>query len=142
MEEYQKLVQEALLGVVRDILKKVADDGLKGEQHFYISFQTKADGVIVPNILKERYPEEVTIVLQHQFDDLKVEQDSFSVILSFGGKAERLTVPFKALLGFADPSEQFALQFMPALMQNKKAHTAKQEKPAEVIDLAALRNKK
>ena len=141
MEEYQKLVQEALLNVVRIILQKVSDNGLQGAQHFFITFRTQMQGVDIPKFLKERYPDEMTIVLQHQFDDLKIENDSFSVLLSFNGKPERLTIPFKALLGFADPSEQFALQFMPALMEEKEE---KQEKKgsAEIIDLAALRKKK
>ena len=141
MEEYQKLIQEALLGVVRTILKKVQEEGLQEPHHFFISFRTDAEGVVIPDFLKARYPKEMTIVLQHQFDDLNVESDSFSVLLSFHGKPERLTVPFKALQGFADPSEQFALQFMPSLMQEKPA-PKKPDKPAQVIDLAALRNKK
>ena len=105
MEKYQKLVQEALLGVVRSVLKDVSENGLQGEQHFFITFRTQADGVHIPKSMKERYPDEMTIVLQHQFDDLKVEDDSFSVLLSFSGKPERLIVPFKSLLGFVDPSE-------------------------------------
>lgn len=139
MEEYQRLVQEALLGVVRNILQKTAKDGLQGEQHFFITFRTQSEGVRIPAFLKERYPDEMTIVLQHQFDDLKVEDDCFSVLLSFKGRPERLTVPFKALLGFADPSEQFALQFMPALMEEKKEE---KHGAAEIIDLASLRSKK
>ncbi|MBO5997047.1 MAG: hypothetical protein J6P93_00770 [Alphaproteobacteria bacterium] len=141
MEKYQKLVQEALLGVVRSVLKDVSENGLQGEQHFFITFRTQADGVHIPKSMKERYPDEMTIVLQHQFDDLKVEDDSFSVLLSFSGKPERLIVPFKSLLGFVDPSEQFALQFTPALMEEKKP--IKENKgSAEIIDLASLRNKK
>lgn len=144
MEKYQKLIQKALLGVVKDVLSDTAKDGLKGNSHFYITFDTSTQGVSIPAFLKERYPNEMTIVLQHQFDELKVEEDSFSVLLSFNGKPERLIVPFKALLGFADPSEQFALQFMPALMHDKKepAVEIKQQHPAEVIDLAAMRAKK
>jgi len=141
MEEYQKLVQEALLGVVRNILQKAANNGLQGAQHFYITFRTQMQGVDIPSSLKERYPDEMTIVLQHQFDDLKVKEDAFSVLLSFNGKPERLTIPFKSLLGFADPSEQFALQFMPALMEDKKAKL-ENKGSAQIIDLAALRNKK
>jgi len=141
MQEYQKLVQNALLGVVRSILKTAADDGLQGEQHFFITFRTQSKGVHIPTFLKERYPDEMTIVLQHQFDDLKVEEDNFSVLLSFSGKPERLTIPFTALMGFADPSEQFALQFMPALMEEKKP-LKENHGSAEIIDLEALRKKK
>ena len=139
MEEYQKLVQEALLGVVRKILQKAAENGLQGAQHFFITFRTQAPKVVIPTFLKERYPDEMTIVLQHQFDDLKVEEDNFSVLLSFNGRPERLTIPFKALMGFADPSEQFALQFMPALMEEQKEE---KHGSAEIIDLASLRSKK
>ena len=141
MEEYQKLVQEALLGVVHSILKNAANDGLQGEQHFFITFRTQAPNVVIPTFLKERYPDEMTIVLQHQFDDLKVEEDNFSVLLSFNGKPERLIVPFKAILNFADPSAQFALQFMPALMEEKQTQK-ENHGTAEIIDLASLRSKK
>ena len=139
MKQYQEMIQHALLGVVKQILQQVADEGLTGERHFYISFKTTGNGVIVPEFLKANYPEEMTIVLQHQFDELKVNDDGFSVLLSFNGKPERLTIPFSSILTFADPSEQFALQFMPALMQEKKPA---KDKPAEVIDLAAIRDKK
>ena len=142
MEEYQNLVQDALLGVVRSILKEVQENGLQGEQHFFITFKTQAGGVKIPAFLKERYPEEMTIVLQHQFDDLLVEDDYFSVLLSFNGRPERLKIPFKSLLTFADPSEQFILQFAPALMEEKKPSKKEPHAPAEVIDLASLRKKK
>ena len=139
MKQYQEMIQTALLGVVKQILEQVAEEGLIGEKHFYISFKTTADGVIIPDFLKQRYPDEMTIVLQHQFDDLKINDDKFSVLLAFNGKPERLTIPFASILTFADPSEQFALQFMPALMNEKKQDA---NKPAEVIDLAAMRDKK
>ena len=142
MAEYQNLVQDALLGVVRTILKKAQENGLQGEQHFFITFKTDATGVKIPAFLKERYPEEMTIVLQHQFDDLTVEDDYFSVLLSFNGRPERLKISFKSLLAFADPSEQFMLQFTPALMEEKKQTKKEPHAPAEVIDLASLRKKK
>ena len=142
MKEYQKLIQEALLGVVRKILQKTATEGLSDPHHYYITFQTTADGVQIPIFLKERFPYEMTIVLQYQFDELTVEEDFFSVLLSFNGKPEKLIVPFKSILSFADPSQEFMLQFMPALMNEKKNKQTEQNKPAEVIDLAAMRNKK
>ena len=142
MKEYQKLIQEALLGVVRQILQKTAKEGLSDPHHFYISFQTTAEQVQIPTFLKDRFPNEMTIVLQYQFDELIVEEDFFSVLLSFNGKPEKLIVPFKSILSFADPSQEFMLQFMPALMTEKKNKSVEQDKPAEIIDLAAMRNKK
>ena len=142
MEEYQKLIQEALLGVVRKILKKTAEQGLVQNQHFYITFQTDYKGVEIPCFLKERFPKEMTIVLQHQFDELTIEDDFFSVLLSFNGRSEKLVVPFKSLTTFADPSEEFILQFMPALMEEQKAKEKETAQVAEVIDFASIRNKK
>ena len=108
---YDILAQEALRGMVRTVLGDVAKNGLPGEHHFYISVDTRAEGVKLPPRVRSQYPEEITLVLQHQFWDLKVEQDHFEVGLAFGGVAERLMIPFTAIKGFFDPSVQFALQF-------------------------------
>jgi len=108
---YDILVQDALRGMVRDILVAAARKGLPGDHHFFITFDTTAEGVRLSERLRERYPEEMTIVLQHQFWDLKVTDEGFEVGLSFSGVPERLVVPFAAVSGFADPSVQFALQF-------------------------------
>jgi uncharacterized protein len=108
---YDILVQEALRGMVRDVLADIARKGLPGDHHFFITFDTNAEDVRLSERLHERYPEEMTVVLQHQFWDLKVTDDGFEVGLSFGGVPERLYVPFAAINGFADPSVQFALQF-------------------------------
>ncbi|HZP71109.1 MAG TPA: ClpXP protease specificity-enhancing factor SspB [Pseudolabrys sp.] len=108
---YDLLTQHALRGVVRSVLSDTAKKGLPGDHHFYISFDTKADGVHMSDRLRAQYPEEMTIILQHQFWDLKVTEDEFEVGLSFGGIPERLTVPFDAINGFFDPSVQFGLQF-------------------------------
>ncbi|MFQ5347871.1 MAG: SspB family protein [Rhodothalassiaceae bacterium] len=108
---YDELVQDALRGVVRTVLERVARGGLPGDHHFYIAFRSDAPGVRIPSHLKKRYPDEMTIVLQHRFWDLEVDEERFSVGLSFGGKAETLSVPFAAITGFVDPSVQFALQF-------------------------------
>ena len=142
MEEYQKLIQEALLGVVRKILKTTAEEGLVDPHHFYISFHTNYAGVEIPLFLKERFPKEMTIVLQYQFDELIVEKDFFSVLLSFNGRPEKLVIPFKSLSSFADPSEEFMLQFMSSLMNEKKEDKNEPSQIAEVIDLASIRNKK
>lgn len=108
---YDVLAQEALRGVVRKVLTEVARAGLPGDHHFYIAFDTNAPGVRISTRLRERYPEEMTIVLQHQFWDLQVTEHAFEVGLSFAGVPERLLVPFTALKGFFDPSVEFGLQF-------------------------------
>ena len=108
---YDLLTQQALRGVVRNVLGEAAKKGLPGEHHFYVSFDTQAEGVRLSDRLKAQYPEQMTIILQHQFWDLEVDEDSFSVGLSFGGVPEKLHVPFEAIKGFFDPSVQFGLQF-------------------------------
>jgi hypothetical protein len=108
---YDILAQDALRGVVRKVLSEVARTGLPGEHHFYISFLTRAPGVRISSRLLSQYPEEMTIVLQHQYWDLQVTEHAFEVGLSFNGVPERLLVPFAALKGFLDPSVQFGLQF-------------------------------
>ncbi|HEY4921570.1 MAG TPA: ClpXP protease specificity-enhancing factor SspB [Xanthobacteraceae bacterium] len=108
---YDILTQDAMRSVVRTVLADAAAKGLPGEHHFFISFDTRADGASLSPRLKAQYPKEMTIVLQHQFWDLIVGEDRFEVGLSFGGSAERLVVPFRAITGFADPSVQFGLQF-------------------------------
>src|SRR5262249_2081363 len=108
---YDILAQEALRGVVRTVLADTAKNGLPGDHHFYISFATRAEGVqLSPRILAQ-YPEEMTLVLQHQFWDLVVTDDAFEVGVSFSGIPWRLAWPFVAIKGFFDPSVQFGLQF-------------------------------
>lgn len=111
--KYDQMVESALLNVVSDALKVAATSGLPGNHHFYITFRTHAPGVSIPTYLTEKYPEEMTIVLQYQFWDLTVREDNFSVALSFNDKREPLHIPFKAISGFADPSVKFGLQFQP-----------------------------
>ena len=111
---YDILAQEALRGVVQKVLVDVAKNGLPGEHHFYISFDTRADGVRLSPRMLAQYPEEITVVLQHQFWDLVVTEEGFEVGMSFGGIPERLNVPFAAVKGFFDPSVQFGLQFEPS----------------------------
>jgi hypothetical protein len=108
---YDLLTQQALRGVVRKVLADAAKSGLPGEHHFYIAFNTQAPGVRMSARLLEQYPGEMTIILQHQFWDLTVNNDGFEVGLSFGGVPERLSVPFDAIKGFFDPSVQFGMQF-------------------------------
>ncbi|MDR1361877.1 MAG: ClpXP protease specificity-enhancing factor SspB [Holosporaceae bacterium] len=110
---YDELVQNALITVVKDVLLDVAKNGLMGDHHFYIRFRTDHPGAKAPHYLKERHPEEVMIVIQYQFWNLRVESDRFSVDLSFNGTQETLVVPFSSLTAFVDPSVKFALQFTP-----------------------------
>jgi uncharacterized protein len=108
---YDLLTQQALRNVVREVLTDVAKKGLPGDHHFYIAFDTRAEGVRMSERLRAQYPEEITIILQHQFWDLSVSEQGFEVGLSFGGIPEMLGVPFAAINGFFDPSVQFGLQF-------------------------------
>lgn len=110
---YDLLVQDALCGVVKKVLGDVARHGLPGDHHFYITFRTHAAGVRLSSRMREQYPEEMTIILQHQFDDLRVNDHAFEVGLSFKGIPEMLLIPFDALTGFFDPSVQFSAKFEP-----------------------------
>lgn len=108
---YDILVQEALRGAMRKVLTEVARTGLPGNHHFFITFLTTAPGVRVSSRLRERYPDQMTIVLQYQFWDLKVTDSGFEVALSFSDVPEKLEVPFSAVRGFYDPSVNFELEF-------------------------------
>ena len=108
---YDLMVQGALLGVVREVLRRTEQQGLSGEHHFFITFRTRHPAIELPNFVREKYPQEMTIVLQHQFWDLEVLEDRFSVSLSFNQVPTRLTIPFAAIKAFYDPSVQFGLQF-------------------------------
>ena len=108
---YDQLAQNALRGVVRDALRKVERSGFPGEHHFFIQFNTRYPGVSIGERLSTKYPDEMTVVLQHQYWDLAVEPDLFSVMLKFGGAPKVLTVPYSAVVRFYDPSVQFLLQF-------------------------------
>ena len=108
---YKELVDDALRGVVRQALTRVAESGLPGNHHLYVSFRSHYPGVLAPEHLRQKYPDEITIVVQHQFWGLTVGEDSFEITLSFNGVHELLLVPFGALTGFVDPSVRFGLQF-------------------------------
>ncbi|HPD83505.1 MAG: ClpXP protease specificity-enhancing factor SspB [Alphaproteobacteria bacterium] len=110
---YDKMVEGALRGVVKQAIEEVMADGLPGDHHFYITFMTDYPGVNIPNYLRDRYPGEMTIVLQFQFYDLDVNDERMQVTLSFNNVPEKLTIPLAAITIFADPSVNFALQFQP-----------------------------
>jgi hypothetical protein len=111
---YDVLARDALRGVLRRVLSDAAEHGLPGEHHFFITFLSTAEGVKLSPRLLAQYPEEMTVILQHQFWDLVVTEDRFEVGLSFGGIPERLVVPFNSIKSFFDPSVQFGLQFDPS----------------------------
>ena len=108
---YDQMVEQALRGVVREALELAAERGLPGDHHFYITFRTDHPGIEIPNSLRERYPSEMTIVLQHQFWNLEVGPDSFEITLSFSNVPHRMVIPYAAMINFADPSVRFGLQF-------------------------------
>lgn len=111
--DYEEMVQESLRSVVQDALNVTAKEGLPGAHHFYISFKTDYPGVQLADYLRERHPEEMTIVVQHQYWGLEVDDHGFFITLSFSESQERIYVPFHALLSFMDPYAKFGLQFTP-----------------------------
>lgn len=127
---YDQLAQNALRGVVRDALRKIQKTGLPGEHHFYIAFNTRYPGVILSPRIAERYPREMTVVLQHQFWNLTITEDRFEVELSFDNIPEKLVVPFNSVKGFLDPSVQFGLQFEVVPVEEQAA-----TKTGEVVDI-------
>jgi hypothetical protein len=127
---YDALVDDALRSVVRRVLTQVADKGLPGSHHFYISFRSNDPGVMLPDYLRAKYPEEMTIVLQHQYWDLMVKPESFEVTVSFNKQQERIKVPFAALSAFVDPSVRFGLQF------DRKDKDKEKDKVPEKVEAA------
>jgi len=148
--QYDRLVERALKNVVREALLHVSRHGLPGAHHLYITFRTDHPGVEIPDTLRERYPVEMTIVLQYQFWDLIIGEEGFEVTLSFNDRHQRLVVPFSAVNAFADPSVNFALQFQP-MEAARQADAAAEgevsdEKPADhpdgnIIPLDTFRKK-
>ena len=114
--DYANLLQRALRSVVRQVLERTAAEGLPGEHHFYLSLRTDHPRAQLPAFLRQRFPEEITVVLQHQFDGLLVDDDGFAVTLRFDGSPARLAVPWEAVVAFFDPTAEFGLRFdLPAL---------------------------
>jgi uncharacterized protein len=151
--DYEKMVETALRGVVREALARAAREGLRGGHHFYVSFRTDIRGVVLPDYLRDKYPEEMTIILQHQFWDLEVGEQEFSVTLSFQNRREQLTIPFVAMTSFADPSVKFGLQFeisaaepqgaaaLPAKIPAAEAPKQPPRQAAEIVTLDKFRKR-
>ena len=117
---YDLWIEEALRTVIRRSLQYAASDGLPGEHHFYIIFRTDDDGVVIPDYLRAEHPEEMTIVLQHQFDDLQVDEETLTVMLRFNGNPETLVVPLSSVTSFADPSVSFGLQLKMTALEGEE----------------------
>ena len=135
---YEQLAQDALRGVIRSALERAAGpEGIPGAHHFYITFKTRAAGVSVPPDILAKYPDEMTVVLQHQYWDLSVEPTRFSVMLKFGGMPKVLAMPYTAVTRFYDPSVQFLLQFEPPATVEEIAEelAAAEAAPAEKAPL-------
>jgi hypothetical protein len=109
--DYGRLMHEAMRGLIQRVLMDVRQGGLPGEHHFYITFDTTHPGVALADWLRERYPEEMMIVIQHWYDNLEVDDDGFSITLNFGDNPEPLVIPFDAVRTFVDPSVEFGLRF-------------------------------
>ncbi|GAW39721.1 Stringent starvation protein B [Brevundimonas sp. SH203] len=133
--QYERLAHEALRGVMRAALERVLAEGLPGAHHFYITFKTRAAGVSVAPDILAKYPDEMTVVLQHQYEDLRVEADRFSVKLRFGGMPKSLVIPYSAVTRFYDPSVQFLLQFEePEIVEAVEETPAPSHDPSPVSD--------
>ncbi len=132
--DYKSRMREAMLSVVRQTLKDVADEGLPGAHHFYISFETQAAGVELSKWLIQKYPDEMTIVIQNWYDDFQVQKNFFQITLNFGNQAETMKIPFTALKTFVDPSVEFGLTF------NEDSQTTKPIKTKEVKETKSEEN--
>ncbi len=150
---YDKMVEDALRGVVRQSLAQVAKSGFPANHHFYLTFRTCSPGVAMPDYLRAQYPEEMTIVLQYQFKDLEVGTEGFEVTLSFNKMQERLRIPYAALTGFVDPAVQFGLQFKGEIIAGEprnpgvdaaragETHSRTTDKVGQIVALDAFRKK-
>lgn len=148
---YAQMMQKAMQGLMIDVLKKTSINGLPGNHHYFISFKTKSEGVIVADWIKERYPEEMTIVIQHWFDNLNVNDNCFSITLNFGDNPENLTIPWDSILTFVDPSVEFGLRFEDEENKDNDTHEEipesnmvvieEEDNVAEIVNLDSFRKK-
>ena len=149
--DYDKLISKHLKGVVIDALKIASEQGLPGENHYYITFKTDFAGVEIPQMLKVQYPDSMTIVLQHQFSNLEVDKEKFSVVLTFGGVPHLLVIPFDSISYFADPYAKFGLSFnfedteksgcLEDMEIEEENASPVSHAPAEVISIDSFRKK-
>lgn len=149
--DYPRMMREALREVPREALRRVAETGFPGSHHFYLSFRTDLPGVEVAEFLRDRYPDEMTVVIQHQFWDLEVDDEGFSVGLSFSGRVEYIRIPFRALTAFIDPAAEFGLRFDDAPPtppeddepEGERAETSASRlgEPGEVVSIDKFRKK-
>ncbi len=137
--DYGKLMHRAMRGLIQSVLADVAQDGLPGDHHFFITFDTDTDGVAMAPWLQERYPEEMTLVLQHWFADLTVTEDGFSVTLNFGNNPENITVPFDAVRTFVDPSVEFGLRFESHVVEDDSEEVPEDDPPPPKGEAQILR---
>jgi hypothetical protein len=147
--DYGTLMHKAMRTLIFDVLKDVEQSGLPGEHHFFITFDTTVEGVEISEWLRQRYPEEMTIVIQHWFDGLNVKEDGFDITLNFGDQPESLVVPFLAILTFVDPSVEFGLRFeqneddeQPKFSEMEKANDQEKKsskKKGDVVNLDSFR---
>jgi len=135
---YNEMVEQAMRSVVRQALTHAAENGLPGNHHFYVTFNTDHPDVFMPDHLRQQYPSEMTIVLQHQFWGLEIDEDGFDVTLSFNKQPERLRIPFESLVTFADPSVNFGLQFHVDPGEDESAREAKPVASDPEIDVEEI----
>jgi len=148
---YAQMMQKAMQGLMIDVLKKTSINGLPGNHHYFISFKTKSEGVKVADWIKERYPEEMTIVIQHWYDNLDVNDKCFSITLNFGDNPENLTIPWDSILTFVDPSVEFGLRFEGEENKDNNIHQEipesnmvvieEEDNVAEIVNLDSFRKK-
>ena len=139
---YDQWVNRALLKVLAQALKQLSDTGPVGEHHFFINIQTDHPDVDIPDFLQTQYPKELTIVLQHQFEELIVNKDGFEVILAFGGKKSQLRIPFSAVISFADPSVNFGLQIGIQTASDEVAHLKSKAELTSLDTIGTQKTKK
>ena len=141
MLDYNQFLYASRRYMIRDILKTVENEGLSSENHFLISFRTDRKDVVIPDFVRAKYPEEITVVLQYQFENLVANEDSFCVDLAFGGVLSTLKVPYTAITQFADPSQQFGFILQPQKEESTKTEKNNEAVAGQIIDLDRYRKK-
>jgi uncharacterized protein len=145
--DYGNLMHRAMRGLIRDVMEQIADSGLPGAHHFFITLNTRHAGVMMADWLRDRYPDEITIVIQHWYDNLNVDDDGFAITLNFGNQPEPLYIPFDAISTFVDPSVEFGLKFETQAdddddeeeIEDDEVEETEPPKPGEVVSLDKFR---